>query len=514
VKLAFAVAALIIVDVAAARAEAHDGRYAIVIGENEGERDEVVLRYAEADARRLGDVLRRVGGFFPEDVVTLAGVSAEDVRRALIGLNARLRQSSANTMLLVFYSGHADADALHLGGTRLPLTELRNLVAGSPADVRVLVVDSCRSGALTRVKGGRPTRSFDVTIDTPPPAQGLAILTSSAAGEDAQESESLRASIFTHHLVSALLGAADRDHDGRVTIDEAFAYSAERTLAATASTLPGPQHPTYRLELGGRSDLMLTQPGMGGRDHGTLAFVTAGSYLVQNGGPDGAVVAELNSDRDGGQLALPAGHYFVTQRNREFLRQGSFVVASGASVAVAPESMHRVEYARVVRKGGAAPTHAWSLFVAGGVRGELLGLGTAGHADVGARVDLRSVSLELRIGFSGSERDNERLAIKSYETSLSLAGLHVFDVGALSLGIGLEGGPAWMAQRFVGPATAPRDGLAGFIAPIMQLELPIRRRFYARLDGAFDVYFMAPQSRPGIDTSLSYRVTLGGGVYF
>ena len=172
----------------------------------------------------------------------------------------------------MYYSGHADGDALHLGGTRLDLVELRDVTAGSSAEARVLVVDSCRSGALTRVKGGRPVPNFEITLDSPPRAQGFAILTSSAAGEDAQESDQLRASIFTHHLISGLLGAADRDHDGRVTIDEAFEYSSERTLAATASSLPGPQHPTYRLEIGGRNDLILSEPGRAARDRGFLAF--------------------------------------------------------------------------------------------------------------------------------------------------------------------------------------------------------------------------------------------------
>jgi hypothetical protein len=494
-------------------ARADGRRYAIVVGDNSGDRDDVTLRYAEADARRLGEVLRSVGGFHPEDVTLLHDISAEDLRRALIGVNARLRQDASDTMLFVFYSGHADAESLHLSGTRLPLPELRDLVAGSPADVRVLVVDSCRSGALTRVKGARPRPAFDVTIDTPPPAQGLAILTSSAAGEDAQESESLRASIFTHHFLSALLGAADRDRDGRITIDEAFTYSAERTLASTAVTLPGPQHPTYRLELGGRSDLTLTQLG-GARDRGRLAFAEAGAYLVQLGSSDGPVIAELTSDRPGGQLVVEPGRYFVTQRNRDFLRQGSFSVSAGSNIVVGLGALRRVEYARVVRKGGAATTHAFSAFAAAGVRGALLGLGPAGHADLGARLDLRAASVEVRLGFSGSEHDRGPLAVGSYETSLSLAGLHVFDIGALGLGIGLEGGVGWMAQRFSGPPTAPRDGLCGLLAPIAELELPIRRRYYARLDAALDVYFLGAQATPGVTTQLSYRATLGGGVYF
>jgi len=340
----------------AAAAHAGAGRYAIVVGDNGGDRADVVLRYAESDARRVGEVLRTVGGFYPENIAVLTAVGGDDVRRALIGLNARIRQSAEKSMLFVFYSGHADAEALHLGGTRLPLSELRELTAGSPADARVLVVDSCRSGALTRVKGGRQAPNFEINVDAPAAAQGLAILTSSAAGEDSQESDQLHASIFTHHLLSALLGAADRDRNGRITIDEAFAYASERTLASTVYSLPGPQHPTYRLELGGRDDLLLSEPGAGTRNRGVLAFAAAGSYVVQAGGPDGTIAAELTSDRPGGQLTVEAGRYFVSERNREFLRQGSFVVATGVTTTVAPGEMRRVDYARVVRKGAAEPT--------------------------------------------------------------------------------------------------------------------------------------------------------------
>jgi hypothetical protein len=511
VRAALALAALLCL---AASAHAAGGRYAIVIGNNVGERYEVVLRYAESDARRIAETLRSVGGFYSEDVTVLAGGSNADVRRALIRLNARLREAPAGTLLFVFYSGHADAESLHLGGTRLLLNELRDLTAGSPAETRLLVVDSCRSGALTRVKGGRPAPSFDIRLDDVTPATGLAILTSSAAGEDAQESDGLRASIFTHHFVSALLGAADRDGDGRISIDEAFAYAADRTLASTASTLQGPQHPTYRLELGGRGDLYLTEPGARTHARGALRFAAPGSYVVQSGSADGPIVAELTSDRPGGRLAVEAGRYFVLQRNTEFLRQGTFVVVAGADTAVAVEALRRVEYARVVRKGAVKATRAWSLFALGGVRGELLDLGPAWRTELGARLDLRPVSLELRLGLSGSNQVNERIAIHTWETAASLAGVHVFDLGAVSLGVGVEGGLAWLGQRFSDAETKPRDALAGLLGPLVELEVPLRRRLYARVDGAFLTYLATDQASAGVAPLLSYRFTVGAGAYF
>src|SRR5581483_9745191 len=54
---------------AGASARAEGGRYAVLVGDNEGDHGETILRYAEADARRVAAVLRAVGGFLPEDVM-------------------------------------------------------------------------------------------------------------------------------------------------------------------------------------------------------------------------------------------------------------------------------------------------------------------------------------------------------------------------------------------------------------------------------------------------------------
>src|SRR5262249_27473133 len=154
-------------------------------------------------------------------------------------------------------------------------------------------------------------------------ARGLAILTSSAAGEDSQESDQLAASFFTHYLASALLGAADRDGDGRVTLAEAFGYAADRTRDATSDTFARPQHPTYRVELGGREDLVLTEPGAHRDRLGTLQFAEPGTYVVRKGA-SGPVVAELASDAPNGRLALAPASYLVIRRERDHMLQGAF----------------------------------------------------------------------------------------------------------------------------------------------------------------------------------------------
>ena len=499
---------------AASPAFADPNRFAVIVGANAGDSDEVTLRYAESDAERVAGVLRTLGGFSPENVVTLYDLGAPEVRRTLIALNARVRALSGESLMIVYYSGHADADALHLGGTRLPMNELRDLVAGSAASARVLVLDACRSGAITRVKGGTHGPAFAIDAGFPVGAEGVAMLSSSAAGESSQESDALGASFFTHALVSALLGAADANHDGAVTLGEAYAYAKERTLAATSRTVVGPQHPTFRLDLGGREDLILTRPGAEHRNIGTLSFVRPGLYLVHRGTQHGPVVAELATDDGGGRIALDAGRYFVTRREPDHLEEGRFDVAVHATTLVAPETMARLEYGRVVRKGGTVRKLAGSLFADGGVRGELFGLGTAWHTEVGGRVDLRQVSLALRLGFAQSAHDNGRLAMITREVAVAVDGLRAFDLGPVTLDIGLEAGASWFAQAFHDPATPDRNSAGPFVGVLSQLELPLPHHFCARLEMAGLFYFLRANDASSTSSAATYRASAGMGVAF
>lgn len=204
----------------------------------------------------------------------------------------------------------------------------------------------------------------------------------------------------------------------------------------------------------------------------------------------------------------------MTQRTPDFLYQGPFTVAEGTATAVGPTKMRRVDYARVVRKGGVQRKTALSGFALAGLRGALLDLGLAWRAELGVRLDLRPLSLEVRLGTSGSQQHNQRLTISSYETAASLAGLHVFDLAGVSIGVGLEAGLAWFAQRFNDPGTRARDGLGGFLAPLLLIEAPLARRFYLRLDAALLTYFLRSEEQAGVLTALSYRATGGLGVYF
>ena len=206
-------------------------------------------------------------------------------------LRARIGAASgqgARPELLVYFSGHSDETGLIFGKEKLAYTDFRARIDAAPAKIRLAVVDACASGALTRLKGGSRLPAF--SVDQSSNLSGYAFLTSSSGAESAQESDRIRASYFTHFLLTGLRGGADRNQDGKVTLGEAYEFAFQETLSQTEGTQAGAQHPSYDMRLTGTGDLVLTD--LRGTSAGlVLDPGLRGRIFVR--GASGALVAEL-----------------------------------------------------------------------------------------------------------------------------------------------------------------------------------------------------------------------------
>lgn len=500
----------------AAAAPARASRFAVFIGNDVGQGADVRLRFAESDATRLAAILTRFGGFSPADAVVLLGRNAVEVRTTLADVAARLRATPGDHLVLVYYSGHADAQTLHLGSSSLPLGELKDIVTALPATARILVLDACQAGVLTRAKGGQPGRGFDVSLVAPQQPEGIAILASSTASEMAQESDQLGGSVFTHFFRVGLSGLADRDRDGSVSLVEAFDYVSERTLAATIGTTTGPQHPTFRLDIAGRNDVMLTRPGIAGSGYGHVKLDVPGWYFVNRS--DGTIAAETIS-RGGETLALEIGQYEVTRREKSYLRVAAVAVSDGGSVAISRSSSRHVEFGRMVRKGGGR-TVAFGLAATSAVRTPLADLGVAMGGGISGRADLSAGSLELRLGLARAQQASAFLQTTTWEANAGIALLRLRDVtlkGRLNVtwGGGLEIGAARLVQLVDDGRRIP--SWSPLFAPVALVELALARRFSLRADLGVPIYVLrAHESQEVERTALrpAVRFGLGGGVSF
>ena len=210
------------------------------------------LRAPARDAADLAQVLADpgIGGFA---VTTVIDQPAQQIRLAVEDF---LDGRGTGDLLLVYLSCHGLLDARRrlyfaatdtrkdrLGATGVEAAWVLDQLEHCRARRQVLILDSCFSGAFAHgAKGEADLGLQDRFLGQ---GRGRVVLTASTATEYSFEGDPTDAavtpagSVFTAALVQGLrTGAADTDHDGHVSVDDAYAYVFDQVQAAGAAQTP------------------------------------------------------------------------------------------------------------------------------------------------------------------------------------------------------------------------------------------------------------------------------------
>lgn len=382
-------------------------RFALVVGVNDGGAGRTRLRYAGTDASAFSDVMMELGGVARADLVLLRDPSRAGFLEAMETLRIRIGAASDGVTrpeLLVYFSGHSDETGLIFGKEKLTYADFRARIDAAPAKIRLAVVDACASGALTRLKGGSRLPAF--SVDQSSNLSGYAFLTSSSGAESAQESDRIRASFFTHFLLTGLRGGADRNQDGKVTLGEAYEFAFQETLSQTEGTQAGAQHPSYDMRLTGTGDLVLTD--LRGTSAGlVLDPKLRGRLFVR--GASGALVAELQKQPGKRvELGLEPGNYDMSLDRGDSLFRALIQVDALTHRPVAQGDFEAVARESTRSRGG--PDSIQNISAFAGLIGSITGGGggTAAPQEKGspAPVDAPWISARAALvpsmGFPGS----------------------------------------------------------------------------------------------------------------
>ena len=330
-----------------------EDRFALLVAHDQGGAGQSELRYSHHDAARMHAVLTELGDVSEDAVRQLENPTASELDRGLDWLSQAAGQAQAmgrDPLAVFYYSGHARATALSLGPEEYGIDRLRRRLRALPVKVRLVILDACQSGRFSEVKGVLPAREFAVSSIRKLDIRGLAVMASSTGSELSQESEAIGGSFFTHHLTSGLRGAADRDRDGRVSLEEAYRYAYDRTVLATAATRVGRQHPTLELEVRGHGALVLTQPERASSRLRVPANA-AQSVLIATAG--GRVWAEVEASRDeGAEVPLPPGNYQVLLRKNGEVERCSAEVLHGQDALIEAAQCTSVDAKEGLPKSG------------------------------------------------------------------------------------------------------------------------------------------------------------------
>ena len=326
-------------------------RFTLVVGSNYGGKGRERLRYAVSDARSMVQVLGKMGGVNDSDSMLLVEPDRNEFMKALAGMKSnisRARSSTRRLEIIFYYSGHSDQEGILLGNQKVDYRTIRRGIENMPADVRIAILDSCSSGAFTRLKGGTMQAPF--MVDSSYNMKGYAFLTSSSSNEASQESDLIKGSFFTHFLVTGLRGAADMNDDGRITLNEVYQFAYSETLSRTEKTYGGPQHPNYNIQMKGTGDVIITDIRRG-KSGLVLPSFLYGRVSVRD--EDGNLVAEITKQA-GRDLTLMVGRgtYTVLNQRDGQVFETSVSVKDQGRYAVKLDSLTPTDREYAMLRGG------------------------------------------------------------------------------------------------------------------------------------------------------------------
>lgn len=228
--------------------------YALVVGVSKYRDPKVPkLGLSDKDAKAFGDFLKSQNAIFKETRVT--SLLNEKATKAEVEkyLYYTLPKAGKEDTIILFFSGHGafdpirpteflflpyDAETEYLNTSGVKMSGL-DFLKGVSAERVLVVSDACYAGGFSEMKPKSIAPSVDLFLQEFRNSSGRAIISSSTGEQISWEAPQLKNSVFTHYLLEGLRGKADKDHDGVVTLNEAYEYAYSRTKDQTE----GRQHP-------------------------------------------------------------------------------------------------------------------------------------------------------------------------------------------------------------------------------------------------------------------------------
>ncbi|MCU7244505.1 MAG: caspase family protein [Microcystis aeruginosa WS75] len=224
-------------------------KFALLIGVSEYSEGLRPISSAILDVEAMRRVLEHpdMGAF--DQVTVLPNPDKGSMEKAVEDLFANRQRDD---LVLLYFSGHGlkaqnarfflstrDTGCDQYGdfrrATALAASKLQEYITDSRSQRQIIILDCCFSGALVQgmlIKG-------ELNIQEELGGKGRAILTSSSPIEYSFESDNNDLSIYTKYLVEGIeTGAADKDGDQLISVNELHEYASERVKEAAPAMTP------------------------------------------------------------------------------------------------------------------------------------------------------------------------------------------------------------------------------------------------------------------------------------
>ena len=227
-------------------------KIALLIGVSEYELGLNPLPSAVKDVEAMKRVLvnPEMGDFAEANIEVLKNPQRQDIEDAIFNL---FHNRQKDDLLLFYFSGHGikdDRGKLYLSScttkklngklvtpSAVAASVLHDNMNDSRSQRQVIILDCCFSGAIAQ--GMTVKDDGSVNVQEQLGGKGRAILTSSSSTQYSFEQEGSELSIYTRYLVEGIeKGAADKDGDGWISVDELHEYTSSKVQEAAPAMTP------------------------------------------------------------------------------------------------------------------------------------------------------------------------------------------------------------------------------------------------------------------------------------
>lgn len=215
---------------------------------------------ATKDVESMQRILQHpeIGGF--EQVKILLNSEPLEIQTEIQDAFSSSRKK--DDLILLFFSGHGIKDergnlylATHIThknqagelvkATAVPASFVHEIMSNCRSKRQIVILDCCFSGAFAQGLLAKDDGSVDIRNQLG--SEGRAVLTSSTSTQYSFEQKGTELSIYTHYLIEGMeTGAADRDKDGMVSVDELHEYAKNKVQ----ETLPAMKPEIYAIKEG------------------------------------------------------------------------------------------------------------------------------------------------------------------------------------------------------------------------------------------------------------------------
>jgi len=227
-------------------------KFALLIGVSEYQSGFSPLPTTVKDVEAIQEVLvnPEIGEFAAENVTVLKNPQKPDMEEAIHDLYDNRQRDD---LLLLYFSGHGlinddgnfyfstsstkKKNASFLPYLAVAASYVHECMKKSKSKRKVVILDSCFSGAFSQ--GMTAKDGGAINIKQHLGGQGTAILTASTSTQYAYEEEGSEFGIYTRYLVDGIkTGAADKDGDGSISIDELHEYVSSKVQEVAPAMTP------------------------------------------------------------------------------------------------------------------------------------------------------------------------------------------------------------------------------------------------------------------------------------